>query len=154
MISLRVSRQRSGRPTCLAMHAEQRLLRVARDLGAEAAADVGRDDLHLVGARRRCAATIASVRALRALGAEPLVQAAVDPGHRRAAHLERARGDALVDEAALDDHLAAVEERVAGVLGHAERGGVEHDVAAGALVDAACVRVIAASMSTSAASAS
>ena len=75
------------------------------------------------------------LRALGALRAEPLVQAAVDPCNGRAAHLERARGDALVDEAAGDGHLAAVEEGLAGVLGHAEHGGVEHDVAAGRFVD-------------------
>jgi hypothetical protein len=41
----------------------------------------------------------------------PLEQAAVGPGHGRAAHLERARGHALVEEAAGDDDLAALEER-------------------------------------------
>ena len=114
--------------------AEQQLLGVGADLGAEAAADVGGDDADLAGLepvggldRRH--------RALGVLGREPLVEPTVDPRHRRAAHLERARGDPLVDDPLRDDDLAALEELVAGHVGHAHERGVEHHVAAGALVD-------------------
>ena len=84
--------------------AEQGLLGVARDLGAEAAADVGRD--HPDAARRSSPlpAMIVSRGALRALRAQPLVQPGArlgwHPRDGRAADLERARRDALVDEAA------------------------------------------------------
>jgi hypothetical protein len=119
----------------LRQHTEQRLFGVAADLGAEAAAHIGGDDEHLVGLDA-IGADDGGLRALGSLGAEPLVQATIHPGDGRAAHFERAGRNTLVHEAVRTaDHFAALEERGAAVLGHAEHGGVEHDVAAGALVD-------------------
>ena len=100
----------------LAERAEHDLLGVGADLGAEAAADVGRADPHLV----RLELVVGDVDALDALGVlggRPLVQAAVDPRRRRAADLQRAGGDALVDEAAGDGDLAVGEVLVAGDVG-------------------------------------
>ncbi len=115
--------------------AEQHLLGVGADLRAERAADVGRDDTDLVGldavgrGDRR-------LDALGVLGGQPLVEATVDPRGRRATDLERARGDALVEEAARDDDLAILEVLVGvGVLGHTERRRVEHCVRSGVVVD-------------------
>ena len=60
----------------------------------------------------------------------PSTHAAAD-----AAHLQRARRDALVDEAARRRDLAVGEELVARQVRRAEGGRVEHDVAAGGLVE-------------------
>ncbi len=115
--------------------AEEHLFGVGADLGAERTADVGRDDADLVGldavgrGDRR-------LDALSVLGGQPLVEAPVDPGGGRAAHLERTGGDTLVEEAALDDDFAVGEVRIGvGVLGHAEHRRVEHGVRAGGVVD-------------------
>ena len=115
------------------MRSEDDLLRVRRDLGAEAAADVGREDADVVGLDA-VGGDDRVLDALGVLGRDPLVQPAVDPRRGRAAHLERARRHALVDEAAADGDLAVGEELVAGEVGHAEGGRVEHDVAAGGVV--------------------
>ena len=118
----------------LAELAEGDLLRVGPDLGAEAAADVGRADPDLVGLQL-VAGDVDALDALGVLRRHPLVEPPVDPRRRRAAHLERARGDALVDELPGRRDLAVGEELVAGEVGSAERRRVEHDVAAGGLVE-------------------
>ena len=97
MFSLRVSSP-AHRPADLpAQPAEQQLLGVAADLGAEPAADVGGDHPHLlglepVGRGERVAGAVG------VLGARPLDEAAVDPRRRRRAHLERHGRDPLVDD--------------------------------------------------------
>lgn len=134
MFSLRVSRQRNA-AGLRRDDTQQRLLGVAADLGAEAAPHIGGDDLH-----ERRVDTVGGgdggAGALRALGAEPLVQpAVVAPRDRRAANLQRAGCGALVDEATLHHHFAVGEEVGAADGRHAEERRVEHHVAAGALVE-------------------
>ncbi len=115
--------------------AEQEFFGVGVDLGAEAAADVGGDQVDRLGV----AAVGCGERVLRSLGAlagDPLDEPAAVPRGRRGAHFERAGGDALVHEPAGDGDLAVGEELVGRrVLGDAERRRVEHGVAAGGLVD-------------------
>jgi hypothetical protein len=118
----------------LAQLAEGDLLRVGPDLGAEAAADVGCAHPDLVGLQL-VAGDVDVLDALGVLRRDPLVETAVDPGRRRAAHLERARGHALVDELAGRGDLAVGEELVPGEVRRPERGRVEHRVAAGSLVE-------------------
>ena len=123
------------RPTDLrGQHAEDGLFRITRNLGAEPATNIGRDDLDLCGLDTidlgdggKCS--------LSALGAEPLVQTPVDPGNCRPANFEWAWCDALIEEATFDNDFAAFEECVAGVLGHTQHRRVEHDVAARLLVE-------------------
>ncbi len=116
-----------GPPERLGETAEHDLLAVQPELGPEPTADVGDDDPDVGCSTPLTAATRpAPVRDLRR---RPLVQPAVGPRRRRRADLERARGEALVHEPARDDHLATVEELVAGDVGHAERDRVDDDVA-------------------------
>ena len=74
------------------------------------------------------------------LGRQPHVQATVDPRRRATAWLERARRDPLVHDSLVDHDLAALEELVAGVGRAAQVHRVEHDVAAGGLVDVGVAR--------------
>ncbi len=109
MLSVRLSSQRTGRPTPLGERAEQQLLGVRADLRPEATADVRSDDAHLPGLEAvRGLDRVAG--ALRVLRARPLHEPAVDPRGSARAHLERARRDALVHDALRDDDLASVEE--------------------------------------------
>ena len=74
----------SGRPSRLGSLAEQQLLWVCADLGAESTADVGSDDAHV----RRVEPVGADdlvLHALGVLGADPLVQPSIDPGNGGAA---------------------------------------------------------------------
>ena len=118
----------------LAQLAEHDLLGVGADLGAEPAADVGREHAHLVGLQL-VADGERVLDALCVLGGSPLVKPTVDPRRRRPADLERARRHPLVDEAGGDGDLAVGEELFAGHVRHAEGGRVEHRVAAGLLVE-------------------
>ena len=123
----------------LRQHPEEDLFGVARDLGAEAATNIGGDDPQLL-AGQAIAGHDRVTGALCPLCAEPLVQPGRaaglgDPGDRRSADLEWAWRDALVDEPAGDDDGTIGEVLVTGVVGHAERHRVEHHVAAGALVE-------------------
>ena len=120
-------------------YADQQFLAVAPDLGAEPTADVGRQDPHLIGLDP-CGRGDRIARALRVLGRQPHVQAPVDPRRRATARLERARRDALVHDALVDDDLAALEELRTGVRRAAHGHRVEHCVAAGGLVDVGVAR--------------
>ena len=114
--------------------AEQKFFGIGADLGAEAAAHVGCEHAN-IGIGDTVGRDQLALHALSVLGADPLVEPAIDPCHGRAANFHGARRHALVDEATLDQDFAAFEVGVAGVVWHAEHGGVEHHVAASAWVD-------------------
>ena len=67
--------------------------------------------------------------ALGVLGRDPLEQATFDPRRGRTSHFERARCNALVPRTSFDDDVAPGEERVTGVVGHADDSRVEDDIA-------------------------
>ena len=101
-------------------------LPVYADLGAEAAAHVGRD--HPDGARVELQrAGQDDPGELGVLGARPHRQLPVPPDRRGGAHLQRHGRDALVDDRPLDHYLTPGEqgviERGAAVLAGATRGG-------------------------------
>ena len=104
---------------------QQGLVGLEVDLGAETAADGRGHHADLLGLEAVEAGELA-LGAVRGLGGDEGDETALVPGHGDAPGLERAHGEALVRDGAVDDDLAALEQLVAGV---AERH-LEGDVGA------------------------
>ena len=135
MFSERVSVHFTGRCSVARRRGDDEVLGVAARLGAEAAADRGRDHAHLLRLEAERAAASWS-RTPKGAWVGTLTDHAVAVGlDEDAVGLHRHRGDALVDEAALDHDVGAVEDgrvlaeveldrEVRAVLGEQERGAV------------------------------
>ena len=122
-------------------HADQQLLAVAADLGAEPAADVGGQDPHLVGADAcGCLAIGSPARPGRA------ASTATRAGDRRPTPPRQPRGSSGQGATrwfmtrSLTTTSQSVEELGAGVRRAAHEHRVEHGVAAGGLVDVRVAR--------------
>ena len=99
----------------------QRILGIHAGLGAEAAADVGRDDAH--AALLQTEDTDQSVaHVVRALAAAPMREAAVVPARHACARLHGCGRDALILDGQFDHHVATGEHVGLVLLGEREDG--------------------------------